>query len=133
VSDFARLVRDLGRIATHGSELPSATLLTLAHRMPLLWATSPSAWQQAELWRMALEKPLVLGRIWAGLALSPLHFWLALARACGPHGGAALPLRLAALGTAAVGEAIAPVHRRVTRNARRLSRRAVRREATRHR
>jgi hypothetical protein len=133
VNDVARLVRDVGRIATHGSELPAATLLTLAHRMPLLWATSPSAWQQAELWRMALEKPLVLGRIWTAWALSPLHFWLALARAWGSPGAAALPFELAALGTAAVGEAIAPVHRQVTRNARRLARRAVRRQTTRHR
>jgi hypothetical protein len=117
----------------HSSELPAATLLTLAHRLPLLWAASPSAWQQAELWRMTLEKPLVLGRVWAALALSPLQFWLALARAWGPRGGTLLPLELAALGTAAVGEAIAPIHRRVTRNARRLSRRAVRRGVVRHR
>jgi hypothetical protein len=125
VTDAKRLFRDAGRIAMHGSELPAATMLTLAHRLPILWATSPSAWQQAELWRMSLEKPLVLARIWSALALSPLQFWLALARAWGPRGGAALPLELATLTTAALGDAIAPVHRRVTRNARRLSRRAA--------
>jgi hypothetical protein len=130
VTDARRLVRDAGRIVTRGSELPAATLLTLAHRLPLLWATSPGAWQQAELWRMSLEKPLVLARVWAALALSPLQFWLALARAFGPRAGVALPLELAALTTAALDHAIAPVHRRVTRNARRLGRRAARRNAT---
>jgi hypothetical protein len=133
VSDAKRLFRDYGRIVTHGSELPAAIMLTLAHRLPILWAISPSTWQQAELWRMSLEKPLVLGRAWTALALSPLQVWLALARAWGPRGGAALPLQLAALATAAVGDSIAPVHRRVTRNARRLSRRAARPRATRRR
>jgi hypothetical protein len=133
VTDAKRLVRDAGRIVLRGSELPAATMLTLAHRLPILWAISPSAWQQAEVWRMSLEKPLVLGRIWSALALSPLQFWLALARAWGPHGGAALPFELATLTTAALGDAIAPVHRRVTRNARRLSRRAARPRAMRQR
>ena len=63
MSDLRRLARDAGRIAVRSSELPVATVLTLAHRVPILWATSPSAWQQAELWRMSLEKPLVLGEI----------------------------------------------------------------------
>jgi hypothetical protein len=129
VTDARRLVRDAGRIVTRGSELPAATMLTLAHRLPLLWTASPGAWQQAELWRMSLEKPLVLGRVWAALALSPLQFWLAVARAWGPRDGAALPLELAALATAALGDTIGPVHRRVTRNARRLSRRSARRNA----
>ena len=103
MTDLRRLARDAGRIAVRSSELPAATMLTLAHRLPILWASSPSAWQQAELWRMTLEKPLVLGRVWAALALSPLQVWLALARAWGPRGGAALPFELAALGTAAHG------------------------------
>jgi hypothetical protein len=132
VTDAKRLFRDAGRIVTHGSELPAATMLTLAYRLPILWATSPSAWQQAELWRMSLEKPLVLGHVWTALALSPLQVWLALARAWGPRGGATLPLELAALAPAALSDTIAPVHRRVTRNARRLSRRAARPRATRH-
>jgi hypothetical protein len=42
------MVRDASRIAVRSSELPAATALTLAHRVPILWATSPSAWQQAE-------------------------------------------------------------------------------------
>lgn len=130
MNDAKGLFRDAGRIVAHGSELPAATMLTLAHRLPILWAVSPTAWQQAELWRMSLEKPLVLGRAWTALALSPLQLWLAFARAWGPRGSAALPFELAALTTAAVGDAIAPVHRRVTRNARRLSRRAARPGAT---
>jgi hypothetical protein len=133
VTDTARLVSDATRILTRGSELPAATMLTLAHRLPLLWATNPGTWQQAELWRMLLEKPLVLGHIWAACALSPVQFWLAVARAWGPRGGAALPLELAALATAALGDALGPVHRRVTSNARRLSRRSRRRSAGRRR
>jgi hypothetical protein len=123
MTDLRRLARDAGRIAVRSSELPTATMLTLAHRVPIFWASSPSAWQQAELWRMTLEKPLVLAHVWTALALSPLQVWLALARAWGPRGGAALPFELAALGTAAMGDAIGTVHKRVTRNARRLSRR----------
>jgi hypothetical protein len=131
VTDTTRLVRDAARILTRSSELPAATMLTLAHRLPLLWAANPGAWQQAELWRMSLEKPLVLGHVWTAWALSPLQFWLAMARAWGPRGGAALPLEIAALATAALGDSIAPVHRRVTRNARRLSRRSARRRSPR--
>jgi hypothetical protein len=123
VNDVGRLVRDAGRIAVRSSELPAATVLTLAHRLPILWATSPSAWQQAELWRMSLEKPLVLGAVWSALALLPLQGWPALARACGGR-NAMLPFELAALWTAAVGDAVGMVHERVTGNARRLSRRA---------
>jgi hypothetical protein len=133
VSDLRRLVRDAGRIAVRSSELPVATVLTLAHRVPILWATSPSAWQQAELWRMSLEKPLVLGAVWTALALAPLQGWLALARAWGARGGAMLPFELAALGTAAIGDAVGTVHKRVTRNARRLSRRGARPKAIRRR
>ena len=133
MSDFRRLVRDAGRIAVRSSELPVATVLTLAHRVPILWATSPSAWQQAELWRMSLEKPLVLGAVWTALALAPLQGWLALARAWGARGGAMLPFELAALGTAAIGDAVGTVHKRVTRNARRLSRRGARPKAIRRR
>jgi hypothetical protein len=132
VTDAIRLVRDAAlaaRIVARGSELPAATMLTLVHRLPILWTASPGAWQQAELWRMSLEKPLVLGRVWADLALSPLRFWLAVARSWGPRGGAALPLELASLATAALDDVIGPIHRRVTRNARRLSRRAARRNA----
>ena len=133
MSDLRRLVRDAGRIAVRSSELPVATVLTLAHRVPILWATSPSAWQQAELWRMSLEKPLVLGAVWTALALAPLQGWLALARAWGARGGAMLPFELAALGTAAIGDAVGTVHKRVTRNARRLSRRGARPKAIRRR
>jgi hypothetical protein len=131
MTDLRRLARDAGRITVRSGELPTATMLTLAHRVPILWASSPSAWQQAELWRMTLEKPLVLGHVWAALALAPLQVWLALAR--GPRGGAALPFELAALGTAAMGDAVGTVHKRVTRNARRLSRRRARPKATRRR
>jgi hypothetical protein len=123
MSDLRRIVRDVHRIAARSSELPAATALTLAHRLPVLCGTSPSAWQQVELWRMSLEKPLVLGAVWTALALAPLQGWLALARACGAQGGAMLPLELAALGSAAMSEAVGTVHRRVTGNARRLSRR----------
>ena len=133
MSDVRRLVRDAGRIVVRSSELPAATMLTLAHRVPILWATSPSAWQQAELWRMSLEKPLVLGAVWTGLALAPLQGWLAFARAWGARGGAILPFELAALGTAAIGDAVGMVHRRVTRNARRLSRRSARPKSARRR
>jgi hypothetical protein len=133
VTDTARLVRDATQILIRGSELPAATMLTLAHRLPLLWVSNPGAWQQAELWRMSLEKPLVLGHVWAAWTLSPLQFWLARARAWGPRGGAALPFELAALATAALGDAIGPVHRRVTSNARRLSRRGAPRSAARRR
>jgi hypothetical protein len=73
----------------------------------------------------------VLGHVWTAWALSPLQFWLAMARAWGPRGSAALPLEIAALATAALGDSIAPVHRRVTRNARRLSRRSARRRSPR--
>jgi hypothetical protein len=133
VTDPARLVREAARIWTRGTELPGATLLTLAHRLPLLWLTSPGAWHQAELWRMCLEKPLVAGHVWAAWSLAPLQFWLAVVRGLGPRGSAALPLELAALATAAVGDAIAPVHRRVTRNARRLARRHARQATARGR
>jgi hypothetical protein len=133
VTDTARLVREATRIWTRGAELPGATLLTLAHRLPLLWLANPGAWHQAELWRMCLEKPLVAGHVWASWSLAPLRFWLAVARGFGPRGSAALPLELATLATAAVGDAIAPVHRRVTRNARRLSRRHARQTARRPR
>ena len=129
MSDLRRMVRDASRIAVRSSELPAATMLTLAHRVPILWATSPSAWQQAELWRMSLEKPLALGAVCTALALAPLQGWLALARAWGAPGGIMLPIQLAALGTAAIGEAVGTVHKRVTGNARRLARPTVRRRA----
>jgi hypothetical protein len=133
VSEVGRLVRDAGRIAVLSSELPAATVLTLAHRVPILWASSPSVWQQAELWHMSLEKPLALGAVWTALALAPLQVSLALARAWGSRGGAALPFALAALGTGAMSDAIGTVHKRVTRNARRLARRRAWPEATRRR
>lgn len=133
MTETARLMRETARIWTRGAELPGAILLTLAHRLPLLWLANPGAWQQAELWRMSLEKPLVAGHVWAAWSLAPLRFWLALARGVGPRRSAALPLELAALATAAVGDAIAPVHRRVTRNARRLARRHARQTVARRR
>jgi hypothetical protein len=133
MSDLRRLVRDAGRIAVLSSELPAATMLTLAHRVPILWASSRSAWRQAELWRMTLQKPLALGAVWIALALAPLKVSLALARAWGSRSGAAFPFELAALGTAAMGDALGTVHKRVTRNARGLSRRRARPKATRRR
>jgi hypothetical protein len=119
-----RLVRDAGSIAMRGSEMPAATMATLAERLPVLWGTStaPWAWQAGEFWRMSLEKPIAFGQAWCALSFWPLQAWLAMARA-GDSRRTPLPLALAGLWTGALNDAMKPVHRRVTRNARRLSRR----------
>ena len=59
---------------TMSGALSAATLEVLAHRLPILWATSPAplAWQMAELWRMQAEKPLAVWQAWASLGVWPL-------------------------------------------------------------
>ncbi len=116
-------MRDAGSIAAKGAALPAATMATLAERLPVLWGTStaPWTWQASEFWRMSLEKPIAFGQAWCALGCWPLQAWLAMARA-GRGRRPALPLELAGLWTGALNDAIKPVHRRVTGNARRLSR-----------
>jgi hypothetical protein len=116
-------VRDASSIALKGAALPAATMATLAERLPILWGTStaPWAWQASEFWRMSFEKPIAFGQAWWALGLWPLEAWLAMARA-GRGRRSPLPLELAGLWTGALHDAIRPVHRRVTGNARRLSR-----------
>jgi hypothetical protein len=69
---------------------------------------------------MTLEKPIAFWQAWAACATLPLQvasLWAA------GSGRPDLALRLAAAGIAATRAGLAPIHARVTGNARRLSRR----------
>lgn len=125
-----RLARDCAAIVTMSSALSLATLEVLAHRLPIVWATSPAplAWQMAELWRMQSEKPLAVWQAWASLGAWPLAAAGLLARSV----AAQTPPQELALAAAADGAKTAhtvlrEVNAVVSANARRLGRRRRRR------
>ena len=111
-----RAARDAAALSTMAAAIPPATVLTLAHRLPILWGMSaaPAAWQSAELWRMTFEKPFAFWQSWCALALWP---WALAART------SSSPAALAAVSAGSARDALRPVHAKVTANARRLSRR----------
>lgn len=115
------------RLGTIGAALPSATAVTLAHRLPVLLGTSSAnaLWQAAEIWRMTLEKPLAFWQGWLRAGPWPWHLWSIWAAALQPgRSQPDLALRLTATGLEAMRRGLAPGHARVVGNARRLSRRA---------
>jgi hypothetical protein len=125
-----RLARDCAAIVTMSGALSLATLEVLAHRLPIVWATSPAplAWQMAELWRMQTEKPLAVWQAWASLGAWPLAAAGLLAQSV----AAKTPPQTLALAAAADGAKTAHtvlrgVHAVVSANARRLGRRRRRR------
>ena len=79
----------------------------------------PGRRDRDELFRMGAEKVHTFGEVWAAMAMEawlyPLKIGAALARSV-PYGDAAIPM----LNT--FGRAVAPVHRRVRANVKRLSR-----------
>ena len=125
-SSGARVARESVRLGAIGAALPTATAITLAHRLPILAGlSSASALQQAsELWRMTWEKPAAFWQGWLSVGAWTLDLWRMWAAALAP--GRSQPeaaLRLAAGGLGAMRRGLAPAHARVVGNARRLSRR----------
>lgn len=119
------LARECAAIVVMSGTLSAAALEVLAHRLPILWATStaPVAWQVAELWRMQLEKPIAVWQAWASLGAWPLAAAGLLARSAAgqtpPH---ELALVAATDGATTLRVALDEVHELVTANARRLDR-----------
>jgi hypothetical protein len=125
-----RLARDCAAIVTMSGALSLATLEVLAHRLPIVWATSPAplAWQMAELWRMQTEKPLALWQAWASLSAWPLAAAGLLARSLAAQTPPeAFALAAAADGAKTARTVLRGVHAVVSANARRLGRRRRRR------
>ncbi len=125
-----RLARDCAAIMTMSGALSLATLEVLAHRLPIVWATSPAplAWQMAELWRMQTEKPLALWQAWASLerlAAGSRRPHRAIGRRAAPP--QTLALAAAADGAKTARTVLRGVHAVVSANARRLGRRRRRR------
>lgn len=125
-----RLARDCAAIVTMSSALSLATLEVLAHRLPIVWATSPAplAWQMAELWRMQTEKPLAVWQAWASLGAWPLAAAGLVAQSVAVQTPPqALALAAAADGARTAHTVLREVHAVVSANARRLGRRRRRR------
>jgi hypothetical protein len=125
-----RLARDCAAIVTMSGALSLATLEVLAHRLPIVWATSPAplAWRMAELWRMQTEKPLAVWQAWASLSAWPLAAAGLLAQSvAAPTPPQALALAAAADGAKTARTVLREVHAVVSANARRLGRRRRRR------
>jgi hypothetical protein len=123
-----RLARDCAAIVTMSGAL-SATLEVLAHRLPIVWATSPAplAWQMAELWRMQVEKPLAVWQAWASLGAWPLAAAGLLARSVAAQTPPQALALAAAAGAKTARTVLRGVHAVVSANARRLGRRRRRR------
>jgi hypothetical protein len=124
------LARDCAAIATMSGALSLATLEVLAHRLPIVWATSPAplAWQMAELWRMQTEKPLAVWQAWARLSAWPFAAAGLLAQSVAAQTPPqALALAAAADGARTARTVLRGVHSVVSANARRLGRRSRRR------
>ncbi len=151
-SSAARHGSALTRMA---SEIPAATLTTLAFRLPMLWwaMADPKAASDPELSRMVTEKLDGAGRSARAIAkggeatvsalgrhgarqlrsMAPVKSALtspdpaAALRALVQQGtltaklAAALAVEIGAIGTRTASSAVAPLHGRVTANARRLS------------
>jgi hypothetical protein len=120
------LARECAAIVTMSGALSLATLQVLAHRLPIVWATSPAplAWQMAELWRMQTEKPLAVWQAWAGLGAWPLAAAGLMARSLGAQTPPqALVLAAATDGAKTAHAVLRDVHAVVGANARRLGRR----------
>jgi hypothetical protein len=119
------LARECAAIVAMSSTLSAAALEVLAHRLPILWAssTAPLAWQIAELWRMQMEKPIAVWQAWTSLGAWPLAAVGLLARSAAgqtpPH---ALALVAATDGAATLRVALDELHELVAANARRLDR-----------
>ena len=125
-----RLAHDCAAIVTMSGALSLATLEVLAHRLPIVWATSraPLSWQMAELWRMQTEKPLAVWQAWASLSTWPLAAASLLARSVAAQTPPeALALAAAANGAKTARTVLRGVHAVVSANARRLGRRRRRR------
>lgn len=152
------------RVSRMATEIPAATLTTLAFRLPMLWAAmaSPKAARDPELSRMVTEKVVAAGRSARAVArggqaaVSALHRHQTLplaslapvkAALASPNPAAALDAlwrqgmltadaaatlaaEMASIGTRTVSMALAPMHGRVTANARRLSKRGPARAKT---
>jgi hypothetical protein len=121
-TDLGRLSRDATQVGVLAAAMPSATAVTLAHRLPMLAGLGGASAlaQTAEVWRKTLEKPAAFWQSWLPCASLPLQLCSLWAR------GAQRPdlaLQLAGAGLAALRAGLTPLHAGVTGNARRLSRR----------
>jgi hypothetical protein len=119
------LARESALIVDMSGALSAAALEVLAHRLPIIWATSPAplAWQMAECWRMGVEKPLAAWQAWISLCSWPLVAAGLVARsAAGQTPADTLAMVVAADGAATVRTVLDEVHELVTANALRLDR-----------
>jgi hypothetical protein len=121
-----RVARESARLGTIGAALPAATAITLAHRLPIVagFGSAPALAQAAEMWRMALEKPVVFWQAWLALWPLPWQLWRIWVAALAPgRDQPELALRLIGAGLGAARRVLTPGHTRVVGNARRLNRR----------
>ena len=126
----ARLLREGTALMAMSGALCAATLEVLAHRLPIIWATSPAplASQMAELWRMQVEKPLAVWQAWASLGAWPFVAAGLMARAMTARTPPeTLAVIAAADGARTAHTVLRDVHAVVSANARRLGRRRRRR------
>jgi hypothetical protein len=122
-----QVVRETARLGATGAALPTASAVTVAHRLPILAGLSSASalWQAAELWHMTLEKPVAFWQGWLALGPLPWQLWSIWAAALAPgHGQPDLALRLSGAGLGAMRRSLGPGHARAAANARRLTRRA---------
>jgi hypothetical protein len=85
-------------------------------------ASTPA--QAAEMWRMALEKPVVFWQAWLALWPLPWQLWRIWVAALAPgRDQPELALRLTGAGLGAARRVLTPGHTRVVGNARRFNRR----------
>ncbi len=121
------MAREAVRLGAIGAALPTASAVTVAHRLPILAGLSSASavWQAAEIWRMTLEKPAAFWQGWVALGLLPAQLWsISITALATGRAQPELALRLTEAGLGAWRRCLAPVHVRVVRNARRLNRRA---------
>ena len=131
----ARRNRTARSLAKKSAELAFATPQVVAHRMARMAMSgmTPSARDRQEFQRMGAEKVAAFMESWNAMALQTFRanqaiaasafraFWTPWALFSPPSSRAAAQLQSAALGVLSKG--LAPVHRKATANAKRLTRR----------
>jgi hypothetical protein len=118
-----RLARESAEIVAMSGALCTAAIEVLAHRLPIIWASSPApaAWQMAELWRMCLEKPIAAWQAGVSLGLWPFTAAGLVARSAAAHTPAeAIALVVSADAATTVRAMLDAVHEQVAANAERL-------------
>jgi hypothetical protein len=155
ITSGARTVRNGTRAAAMAAEVPAAAFITIAHRLPMIFAAAvdPKARGNPELTRMVSEKTkaamssaAAAGKGAARTSDAVSRYWTAQAQAgarmasgtlpSSPHSAldffwrqarvngtaaAELTATLADLATSTAARTLAPAHRKVTANAKRLA------------